>query len=98
LPGFADLEDDNMQHGSSISGPLKSTYVQPLVDVQNSAEISTNYYVQYKFPLDNFHLQDPNLSIFSILQIEPDTKLNLIAFHPQQSLYLVSNQNVAGEI
>ena len=83
-----------MQQGSSLSGPLKSTYVQPLVDVQNSAEISTNYYVQYKFPLDNFHLQDPN----SILQIEPDTKLNLIAFHPQQSLYLVSNQNVAGEI
>ena len=34
----------------------------------------------------------------SILQIEPDTKLNLIAFRPQQSLYLVSNQNVAGEI
>jgi hypothetical protein len=34
----------------------------------------------------------------SILQIEPDTQLNLIAFHPQQSLYLVSNQNIAGEI
>ena len=28
----------------------------------------------------------------SILQIEPDTNLNPIAFHPQQSLYLVSNQ------
>jgi hypothetical protein len=60
LPSFADLEDGNMQQCSSISGPLKSTYVQPLVDVQNSAEIFTNYYVQYKFPLDNFHLQDPS--------------------------------------
>jgi hypothetical protein len=34
----------------------------------------------------------------SILQIEADTNLNPNAFHSQQSLYLESNQNVAGEI
>ena len=34
----------------------------------------------------------------SILQIEPDTNLNPIAFHPLQSLYLIFNQYVPGEI
>jgi hypothetical protein len=46
---------------------------------------------------DNHHMCSRSIKLY-ILQIEPDTNLNPISLHPRKSLYLASNQNVAGEI